>query len=356
MRTLVTTLATLLMSLVATVAPAAAQTPGRDGLIYYTTPPQIDNPADCGAATVTTSGLGYNCFFNGFGFDAAVSPNRRLIAESVEIGDSDQIDTESIDGRHVRQLTHSSQGQYLHPRFSPDGRQILFFERGVGVDGIYVMNADGSGKRRLTSDGGDDAVFSPSGRQIAYTGRAGTAVGLLVADDNAGSPHLLVADSVTDTGPAGSPTGSVTVENNQADFSPNGRQILFTRSVVFDNGNGPRITQSQLEVINVDGTGLHTLTTAGVLDSRPSWSPDGRKIVFYESSHGGNVWVMNANGTGRREVAHGQYPFFSSVQGPVPARPHIKVTVVHLNPARSCFGSNDGWGAFVTTTATKQTL
>ncbi len=30
--------------------------------------------------------------------------------------------------------------------------------------------------------------------------------------------------------------------------------------------------------------------------------------------------------------------------------------MLHINPARSCFGSNDGWGAFVTTTATKQTL
>ena len=66
--------------------------------------------------------------------------------------------------------------------------------------------------------------------------------------------------------------------------------------------------------------------------------------------------MMNANGTGRREVAHGHYPFFSSIQGPIPAPPHISVNVVKLNPARACFSHDDGWGALVTTTATKQTL
>ncbi len=356
MRAFATTLAVLSTSLVAGLAPAVAQTPGRNGLIYFTTPDLVDNAPDCGVATVTVSGRGYNCLFNGLGFDAAVSPSRRLIAESVEVGDSDQIFTESLDGRHVRQLTHPDQGQNLHPRFSPDGRRILFFKRFLGVDGVYVMNSDGSGQRRLTSDGGDDAVFSPDGRRIAYEGSAGPSVGLVVADSGGGSPRLLAADSVVTTGPLGGPTTSLTVHNNQPDFSPNGRQILFTRSVVRANGNGTTIAQSQLEIVNVDGTGARALTKPTVLDSRGSWSPDGREIAYQEASHGGTVWVMNANGTGRREVAHGHYPFFSSIQGPIPARPRISVHVLKLNPSRSCFSHDDGWGALVTTTATKQTL
>ena len=195
MRAFATTLAVLSTSLVAGLAPAVAQTPGRNGLIYFTTPDQPDRQPDCGVATVTVSGRGYNCLFTALGFDAAVSPARRLIAESVEVGDSDQIFTESLDGRHARQLTHPDQGQNLHPRFSPDGRRILFFKRFLGVDGVYVMNSDGSGQRRLTSDGGDDAVFSPDGQRIAYEGSAGPSVGLVVADSGGGSPRLLAADS-----------------------------------------------------------------------------------------------------------------------------------------------------------------
>ena len=178
----------------------------------------------------------------------------------------------------------------------------------------------------------------------------------MVADSGGGSPRLLAADSVVTTGPLGGPTTSLTVHNNQPDFSPNGRQILFTRSVVRANGNGTTITQSQLEIVGVDGTGARALTKPTVLDSRGSWSPSGREIAYQEASHGGTVWVMNANGTGRREVAHGHYPFFSSIQGPIPARPRISVHVLKLNPGRACFSHDDGWGALVTTTATKQTL
>lgn len=360
MRILATLVAALAVALVVGLTPASAQSPGRNGLIYFTTPDLVDSPPDCGVASTTETGRGYGCIYLGDAFDMTVSRARRLIAESVVVGDSIQIITESLDGRHARQLTHPNEGQNLHPRFSPDGRQIVFDKQGTNADGLYVMNADGSGQRRLTSAPVNDPVFAPDGRAIAYEGQAASAVGLVIADANAGSPHLLVPDSVANTGPPDAPTGSITVRNVQPDFSPNGRQIVFTRRVLVDNGNGASETQSQLEVMGVDGTNVRPLTKPAVLASQPSWSPDGRKIVFSETSgHGAvpneTVWVMNANGTGAREIARGHYPFFSDVPGPIPSL-RIKLRVLHLNPARACFGPNDGWGVTVSTIATRQTL
>jgi Tol biopolymer transport system component len=62
------------------------------------------------------------------------------------------------------------------PDFSPDGRRIAFTSNRDRQGEIYVMNADGSGQRRLTRRGGDDWAprFSPDGGQIAFTQLPGT--------------------------------------------------------------------------------------------------------------------------------------------------------------------------------------
>src|SRR5918994_3352399 len=62
------------------------------------------------------------------------------------------------------------------PDFSPDGRRIAFTSNRDQQGEIYVMNADGSGQKRLTRRPGDDWApdFSPDGRQIAFTQLPGT--------------------------------------------------------------------------------------------------------------------------------------------------------------------------------------
>lgn len=59
----------------------------------------------------------------------------------------------------------------LWPKYSPDGRQIVFSSRRDNDFEIYLMNADGSGHRRLTDSPGVDAhpSFSPDGQRIAFT-------------------------------------------------------------------------------------------------------------------------------------------------------------------------------------------
>ena len=56
-------------------------------------------------------------------------------------------------------------------------------------------------------------------------------------------------------------------------------------------------------VVNPDGTGLTNLTPGGELESNPNWSPDGRKILF---SRDADLWVMDADGSGRVHLADGQ--------------------------------------------------
>ena len=82
----------------------------------------------------------------------------------------------NADGSEVRRLTDPNSGGHSNaPDWSPDGRMIVFQSNrdGSGLtrhDQIYVMNADGSGQRRLTNYAGTDVdpAWSPDGRMIAF--------------------------------------------------------------------------------------------------------------------------------------------------------------------------------------------
>jgi TolB protein len=63
-----------------------------------------------------------------------------------------------------------SDGGTQVPRWSPDGRRLLFVSRRNGNPEVYVVNADGGGQRRLTRNPADDRdpAWSPDGRKIAF--------------------------------------------------------------------------------------------------------------------------------------------------------------------------------------------
>jgi Tol biopolymer transport system component len=102
------------------------------------------------------------------------------------------------------------------PSWSPDGSHIAFTARGTGPETIWVMRADGGGRRQLGPAGATGATWSPDGRRIAFFRRVGRGTELwTIRPDGRGARRL--ARGVLSRGP------------HSLVWSPSGGSLLFLR-------------------------------------------------------------------------------------------------------------------------------
>jgi Tol biopolymer transport system component len=136
---------------------------------------------------------------------------------------------------------------------------------------IYLVNANGSGLRRLVEDEGRSwsPAWSPDGHKIAYAHDKDGNWDIYVMDVSKGDVSRLTSDPGMDDTPA---------------WSPDGSKIAFMSS---RNGT------FQLYSMDADGTNQQRLIDSKEHAGLPSWSPDGRKIAFIKAlSKGEAVCIL----------------------------------------------------------------
>jgi TolB protein len=167
-------------------------------------------------------------------------------------------------GYHSRRLTKDKEPEN-YPSWSPDGKRLLY-QRDYDGSGIYMIDADGKNRHRLSPTPGFDATpsWSPDGKKIIYT----RIVGLIAAGQVPKTEiHVMNVDGSADQ-----------IILAKSDFSVEPRwsvnnQIVFMK----------RINESQqIFVMNSDGTNVKQLTHEGD-NGDPVWSPDGTQISFGSS-------------------------------------------------------------------------
>ena len=195
------------------------------------------------------------------------------------------------DGSTVTQLTPTSVNSY--PAWSPDRQRLAF----VRQPEIYVVNVDGSGLRRIWSQGSTwgPVDWSPDGSKIAFMACCGTDKGIFVMNSDGSDVTRLVGHEFAGPGCDGPYFCGV----ESPTWSPDGQQIAFA----FFAGHG---SVGGVAIINVvDGTLREFLTNS---ESSPAWSPDGTKIAFYTVAR--DIGLVSADGLGR--------PLFLQVSGEDP--------------------------------------
>ena len=305
-------------------APAHAAFPGKNGRLVFQRP--VGQQSDL--FTVKPNGKALHRLTRTRLFEdrAEWSPDGRQLAfaGSNLSGSREEIWTMSAGGRQRRALT-SFGTTSAAPTWSPDGRIAYFtlsdFPSPATEDDplppaeIHSMAADGTDDQRLTNDAEiqTDPSWSPDGSTIAYIhwcevpGEEGAFdLGLYVMNrDGTGQRPLLACSAKRFI--------------SNVNWSPNGRRIVFEVATAHPRGRSGADRQSDIAVINADGTGLRRLTRTAALETHPVWSPDGRRIAFTSDRHakGGRLeplgpafelYTMRADGRRLRRITHNRVP------------------------------------------------
>ena len=305
-------------------APAHATFPGKNGQLVFQRPigQQVDlftvRPNGVALRRLTRTGTWEE--------KAEWSPDGRRLAfaRSGRSGSPTEIWTMSSSGRQRRALTSFGSTSDA-PTWSPDGRIAYFTLRDFPPPSseddppppaeIYSMTQDGGDQQRLTDDTEiqTDPQWSPDGSRIAYIqfcpvpGESGVFdLALHVMNRDGTDPRPLLGCSAR--------RDIVT-----ASWSPDGRRLVFEVATPRPSGRTAGSRQSDIAVINADGTGLRRLTRTAAFETHPVWSPDGRRIAFTSDRHARRgrleplgpafeLYTMRSDGRDVRRITRNRVP------------------------------------------------
>jgi Tol biopolymer transport system component len=187
-------------------------------------------------------------------------------------------------GEIVKQLT-AGPGYNAEATLSRDGKRIVFTSLRDGDLDIYTMKADGKGVKRLTHELGYDGgpFFSPDGRWIVYRAHHPTApeeVGRykeLLAQELV-EPMQMDLYVMRADGSENRQITSLGGASFAPFFFPDSQRIIFS-----SNYENPMTSLFELYAVNRDGSQLERITYTGGFNSFPMFSPDGKRLIFASS-------------------------------------------------------------------------
>ena len=179
-------------------------------------------------------------------------------------------------------------GMTFAPRFSPDGKKIIMSFAKDGNSDIYTMNLESRLVERITDHSSIDTSpsFSPDGKFIAFNSdRSGLQQIYVMRSDGSNVKRITFGKGIY-----GTPV-----------WSPRGDLIAFTK---MHKG------RFYIGVMRTDGTG-ERLLTENYYQEAPSWSPNGRVLVFYRETKAGEkgegfsakLWSIDITGYNERKLS-----------------------------------------------------
>ncbi|MFB9316441.1 TolB family protein [Cryptosporangium minutisporangium] len=197
-------------------------------------------------------------------------------------------DMDQIASGSTKTLLAGEVFQRKYGAYSKDGRKIVYSDQGRTGFGaqVWIMDANGSNRRQLTSLESEafGPELSPNGRRIAYQTQG--AIWVMNADGT-GARKVSRDGFYYGTG---------------ISWAPDSNRFAVTRGQVDERSGEPY--NHEVVVVRVDGTRETALTRNGGDKNSPAWSPDGTTIVFSHATAADtyDLWTMKADGSGARQI------------------------------------------------------
>jgi TolB protein len=263
---------------------------------------------------------------------------KQLIFQSTRDGrQCDQIYTMNVDGSNVK-LISNGDGRTTCSYFFPNGRRILFSSTHLGAKecpprpdfskgyvwavyptfDIFTAKPDGSDLTQLTTTPGYDAetTITRDGKHLVFTSMRDGDLDIYTMDADGGNVRRLTNELGYDGGPFWSYDGKQIVyrayhpqiEKDKSDYLNLLKQNLI------------RPTTLEIWVMNADGSDKRQVTHNGKANFGPYFFPDGKRIIFasnMDDPKGRNfdLYKINADGTGLERITYNDtfdgFPMFS---------------------------------------------
>jgi Tol biopolymer transport system component len=270
-----------------------------------------------------------------YDLDQAWSPDgSKLAFTSNRDGDSFEIYTMNADGSNVQRLTTNMTDDF-QPAWSPDGTRIAYTHGGSCltiltkpqrrspaddepcVAYIFLMNSDGSNQVKVSTMAGETGpVWSPDGSRIAFTlsqSNVPADYGIYVVNAD-GSHRVRLTDN--------------TAIDFVTSWSPDGSKLAFASNRDTAQTGAYRF---QLYTMNVDGSNPRRLTNNSFDDNYPVFSPDGTRMAFQRGqsspvnpADNTEIFVMNTDGSNQTNITNNKADDFGPpAWQPLSAPPQI---------------------------------
>jgi TolB protein len=263
---------------------------------------------------------------------------KQLIFQSTREGHGcDQIYSMNVDGSNVKMLSNGA-GRTTCSYFYPNGKRILYSSTHLGdkqcppkpdsskgyvwavypTYDIFIANPDGSNPKQLTNTPGYDAetTITLDGKKLVFTSMRGGDLDIYTMDANGKNVRQLTNELGYDGGPFWSYDGKQIVyraHHPQTEQQKQDYLDLLKQNLI-------RPTALEIWVMNADGSNKRQVTNNGKANFGPYFFPDGKRIIFASNMHDPSkrnfdLYKINVDGSGLERITFNDsfdgFPMFS---------------------------------------------
>jgi Tol biopolymer transport system component len=243
------------------------------------TPPPVVTPTFTPTPTPTT-------------LPTLIPNSDKIVYTSTPPNQGDNIYIMNADGTNKTRLTEGADAS-----LSPNGNQITFHSNKLGGTNVYIMNVDGSNVRALTNttdwvNMNATPAFSPDGTRIAF-------MSVLQVQNPSDKPNIKTMDS-SNGGAIYNLTSDVTNYAYTPHYSPDGTKIVYRATVNNGSSNDIFIMDAANGNHKINITNNHPID-----EYSPVFSPDGNRIAFESNRDGNNeIYIMDINGNNPTRITN----------------------------------------------------